>query len=157
MNAVWDGVGSSAEFDLPEEGEEVYPARLYWPDGTSHAFNKFSKGTIMSREMKELLGRKVDKEKALSPGDGQTSGEGQQWEVLVCTHGNRDCRCGDTGGEVVRALRADIEKRGLQEKVSVREVAHVGGHKCATSYIRLRAIADTTGTLPMPLSSPRWI
>jgi hypothetical protein len=83
----------------------------------------------MSREMKELLGRKVDKDKALSPGDRQTSVAGQQWEVLVCTHGTRDCRCGDTGGEVVRALRADIEKRGLQEKVSVREVAHVGGHK----------------------------
>lgn len=49
--------------------------------------------------------------------------------LYVCTHGSRDCRCGDTGGKVVEALREEVEKRGLKRQVKIAETAHVGGHK----------------------------
>lgn len=48
--------------------------------------------------------------------------------LYVCTHGARDCRCGDRGGLVVRALRDEVERRNLKH-VRVAEVGHVGGHK----------------------------
>ena len=48
-------------------------------------------------------------------------------EILVCTHGSRDCRCSDLGGALVKSLRSEISKRNLD--VQVREIAHVGGHK----------------------------
>ncbi|KAF7978839.1 hypothetical protein HWV62_44641 [Athelia sp. TMB] len=54
--------------------------------------------------------------------------------LYVCTHGARDCRCGDMGGAVVRALREEIEKRKLSS-VKVAEVGHVGGHKWAANLL----------------------
>jgi hypothetical protein len=61
--------------------------------------------------------------------------------LYVCTHGTRDCRCGETGGAVVAALRAararfaegaktEEERELWAKKVHIGEVAHVGGHKC---------------------------
>ncbi|KAI0360727.1 hypothetical protein OH77DRAFT_1393566 [Trametes cingulata] len=56
--------------------------------------------------------------------------------LYVCTHGSRDCRCGEGGGEVARALRRELDKRGLGEKeVELGEVAHVGGHKYAANVL----------------------
>jgi hypothetical protein len=53
--------------------------------------------------------------------------------VYVCTHGARDCRCGDMGGKVVKVLREELEKRRKSNPMNVRvrigEVGHVGGHK----------------------------
>lgn len=48
-------------------------------------------------------------------------------EILVCTHGSRDCRCGDIGGDLVQSLRETARKRGIDVKVT--ECSHVGGHK----------------------------
>jgi hypothetical protein len=129
VNAVWDGVSDSTEMIGMQE--EVYGARLLWPDGSSYLFERFSKETVMSGDVGRIMDRKVDRQKALNPGDIVKEGEEgeKKWEILVCTHGNRDCRCGETGGELVRALKAEIKTRGLEEKVRVGEVAHVGGHK----------------------------
>lgn len=65
--------------------------------------------------------------------------------LYVCTHGSRDCRCGENGGRFVAALRTELARRrmhgatpwdsGHQKAVSVwgrvriGELAHVGGHK----------------------------
>lgn len=49
--------------------------------------------------------------------------------LYVCTHGSRDCRCGDCGGDVARALQREIDRRGVGQDVFLGEVAHVGGHK----------------------------
>ncbi|KAF6747145.1 Sucrase/ferredoxin-like-domain-containing protein [Ephemerocybe angulata] len=67
-------------------------------------------------------------------------------DILVCTHGARDCRCGDTGGKVYAALReavpkvqAEMEAEGKGgvrvPKIRVGEVAHVGGHKYAANVL----------------------
>lgn len=50
-------------------------------------------------------------------------------DVYVCTHGARDCRCGDIGSDLVRALRATAPP-----DVRVFDIAHVGGHKCVHSF-----------------------
>ncbi|CDO74769.1 hypothetical protein BN946_scf185001.g17 [Trametes cinnabarina] len=56
--------------------------------------------------------------------------------LFVCTHGSRDCRCGEGGGEVARALRRELQKRGIGAKdVVLGEVAHVGGHKYAANVL----------------------
>lgn len=55
--------------------------------------------------------------------------------LYVCTHGARDCRCGDTGGAVVRTIRAELDSRQRRQvsdpstRIKLSEVAHVGGHK----------------------------
>ena len=49
--------------------------------------------------------------------------------LYVCTHGERDCRCGETGGAVFDAARKRVEELGLGESVKVGGVGHVGGHK----------------------------
>ncbi|KII85498.1 hypothetical protein PLICRDRAFT_116041 [Plicaturopsis crispa FD-325 SS-3] len=54
--------------------------------------------------------------------------------LYVCTHGQRDCRCGDTGGAVVAALREEVQKRSL-ERVKIGEVGHIGGHKYAANLL----------------------
>ncbi|RDX54459.1 hypothetical protein OH76DRAFT_963791 [Lentinus brumalis] len=66
--------------------------------------------------------------------------------LYVCTHGSRDCRCGDTGGEVVRALRAEVAERGIARDVFVGEVAHVGGHKYAANVL-VYPYGDWLGTV----------
>jgi hypothetical protein len=55
--------------------------------------------------------------------------------LYVCTHGARDCRCGDIGGAVVRTLRNEVKERrkqdpnGLVNRVKIGEIGHVGGHQ----------------------------
>jgi len=57
--------------------------------------------------------------------------EDTEIHLYVCTHGERDCRCGDMGGKVVSALKKEIKERGA--RVRIREVGHVGGHQCVLS------------------------
>lgn len=55
--------------------------------------------------------------------------------LYVCTHGARDCRCGEWGTKVADALRNEIHRRkemeptGKYSRVVVGEVGHVGGHQ----------------------------
>ncbi|KAJ7100723.1 Sucrase/ferredoxin-like-domain-containing protein [Mycena belliarum] len=62
-------------------------------------------------------------------------------QMYVCTHGERDCRCGDMGGKVFQALRAELDRRlladpdGSAKRVTLGEVSHVGGHKFAANLL----------------------
>ena len=49
--------------------------------------------------------------------------------LYVCTHGERDCRCGTTGQAVFDALQEEISRKGLEQEMKVGAVGHVGGHK----------------------------
>ncbi|KAI0067130.1 hypothetical protein BV25DRAFT_1280939 [Artomyces pyxidatus] len=61
--------------------------------------------------------------------------------LYVCTHGARDCRCGDLGGGVADALREEVRRRraadpaGPCANIVVGEVGHVGGHKHAANLL----------------------
>ncbi|KAH0828703.1 Sucrase/ferredoxin-like-domain-containing protein [Lanmaoa asiatica] len=61
--------------------------------------------------------------------------------LYVCTHGARDCRCGDTGGTVARTIRAELDRRQRRhvsdpsKRIKLAEVAHVGGHKYAANVL----------------------
>ncbi|KAI0317704.1 Sucrase/ferredoxin-like-domain-containing protein, partial [Amylostereum chailletii] len=61
--------------------------------------------------------------------------------LYVCTHGARDCRCGDVGGDVADALRncaTSARTRtpgGIWDRVVVGEVSHVGGHRHAANML----------------------
>jgi Sucrase/ferredoxin-like len=54
--------------------------------------------------------------------------------IYVCTHGARDCRCGEWGSKVAEALKEEISKRRESDstckysQIVLGEVGHVGGH-----------------------------
>ncbi|KAJ7468973.1 Sucrase/ferredoxin-like-domain-containing protein [Mycena galericulata] len=66
---------------------------------------------------------------------------GSEIYMYVCTHGARDCRCGDTGGKVFQALRDELDRRALADpsgpakNVVLGEVGHVGGHQFAANLL----------------------
>ncbi|KAG6878607.1 hypothetical protein C0992_007854 [Termitomyces sp. T32_za158] len=70
-------------------------------------------------------------------------GMSDEIHLYVCTHGARDCRCGETGGAVSRALREEVARLakadplGIASRIKVGEVGHVGGHQLSC-YISLR-------------------
>ncbi|KAG2125654.1 Sucraseferredoxin-like protein [Suillus clintonianus] len=61
--------------------------------------------------------------------------------LYICTHGARDCRCGDMGGAVAQAIRDELRKRRDADPsdpstcIKLAEVAHVGGHKYAANLL----------------------
>jgi len=61
--------------------------------------------------------------------------------LYVCTHGARDCRCGNTGGAVAKALRGEltrlrkVDPSGIVSRVKFAEVGHVGGHQYAANLL----------------------
>lgn len=55
--------------------------------------------------------------------------------VFVCTHGQRDIRCGQCGPPLVEEFGSVLEARHLADKVIVRGVSHVGGHKYAGNVL----------------------
>ena len=118
VNCIYDGVGSDVEF---KEGGG-YVARLFTRHG-SLKWDGFEEGKLCSEVFKEEVDGLVD---------GSTDSiilkkEEEVGEILVCTHGSRDCRCSNLGGQLVESLRSEIATRG--PSLNVREIAHVGGHK----------------------------
>jgi hypothetical protein len=55
--------------------------------------------------------------------------------VFVCTHGNRDPRCGMCGPPLVDGLCEALEAHGLSDSVTVRGASHVGGHRFAGNVL----------------------
>jgi len=117
VNCIYDGIGTETEFK-----EGGYVARLYTRHG-SMEWNGFDEELLGSEGFKG----EIDQLLANPPlGLGDDS-EMEIKEILVCTHGSRDCRCSDLGGQLVESLRTEIKSRNLG--LVVREIAHVGGHK----------------------------
>ncbi|KXS12398.1 hypothetical protein M427DRAFT_59551 [Gonapodya prolifera JEL478] len=54
--------------------------------------------------------------------------------LFICTHGERDCRCGETGEAVYQKLATWARSRGDTE-VEVWRTSHVGGHQWAANVI----------------------
>ncbi|KAF9002554.1 Sucrase/ferredoxin-like-domain-containing protein [Cyathus striatus] len=93
--------------------------------------------------------------------------EDEEVHIYVCTHAERDCRCGDLGGAVADALRAEVKKAeefGLTKgkRIRIGEVAHVGGHAFAANllvypsgeWLGLVSPSDAPGVIHRVLNTP---
>ena len=55
--------------------------------------------------------------------------------VFVCTHGERDYRCGECGPSLLAALHSYLAAAGLADVVHVYRSSHVGGHAYAGNVL----------------------
>jgi len=74
-----------------------------------------------------LVGNKLSERLRHEPLAGQ--------HVFVCVHGRRDERCGQCGPPLFRRLTAELSKRELADRVTVRRTSHVGGHAFAGNVL----------------------
>ncbi|OCF36001.1 hypothetical protein I316_02496 [Kwoniella heveanensis BCC8398] len=132
VNAIYDGSGQEAEF---KKDDEQYRARLFFPDGFTKEYKMFNMESISSEAL-------LTDSQHHPADDLQAESVSKQAvkEILVCTHGSRDCRCSDRGGPLVDALREEVERRSLRNKIKITEIAHVGGHKYAANAILLPSL-----------------
>lgn len=119
------------------EGPESYSATAFSVRGGRLDVPLITEANV--DEVAEALKRHTVDEQ-LAPRD--RSGDLTEGEVqlYVCTHGSRDCRCGETGGATLQALQDELRKLRMQsssrtewsispENIRIGEVTHVGGHK----------------------------
>ena len=52
----------------------------------------------------------------------------QEVAVFICTHGQRDSRCGVHGPEIAKIFQNVVQEMGV-EQLKIFQVSHVGGHK----------------------------
>ena len=125
VNAYYDGSGEERSLIGPAE---TFPAKLLFPDGKEFHYPSFNLAALSSSSLLSDAAYRPDENVSASPNQGR--GAAASMEIFICTHGSRDCRCSDRGGPLVQALRREISKKGVENEVKVREIAHVGGHKC---------------------------
>lgn len=112
----------------------TYRAKLLVPGGLVASYQSFTQQTLDSPEFQQAL-------ESLAADRPPTKALGYS-EILICTHGSRDCRCSDIGGDLAIALRTELDRRGVQlmrpgdeaeegtkRGWKVTDCAHVGGHK----------------------------
>ncbi|KAJ9122634.1 hypothetical protein QFC22_002063 [Naganishia vaughanmartiniae] len=122
-------------------GQQGYRAKLLVPGGLVKSYPTITQSTLTSPDFLATL--------ASINAQPTSSNATPYTEILVCTHGARDCRCSDIGGDLVLALHAEVKRRGedllpsgedAEREEGVRgvprwkitECAHVGGHKYAS-------------------------
>lgn len=125
---AWDGVGTAPLPGGSEDGQVKGKVLGRW-----YRPGKVTWEGPVDLEAADLVGQL---------GRTEVVGEGSKregWDIYVCTHGTRDCRCADAGGGLVDALREELKKGGkeAEETVRVWEVSHLGGHKCVFHYLSI--------------------
>ncbi|CAE7195139.1 unnamed protein product [Rhizoctonia solani] len=136
-NDVWQ------ESDKPES----YKGILYSPNRDPYTMPAVSKSSLP--ELSSIIPRPLQSPGAFGPPNPRSSGA-KMIDVYVCTHGARDCRCGDIGGEIAQALRA-MKRPDLR----VFDIGHIGGHKWAGNVI-VFPLGDWYGNL-RPEDVPRFV
>ncbi|KAG0702660.1 Sucrase/ferredoxin-like-domain-containing protein [Suillus ampliporus] len=133
VNFAWSSDQQSFPARPPgEESKQEYHLTAF-----SHPRGKLE--TRVSMDNIEEVGEqlRVHSESAAGP----TTSDSGDVHLYVCTHGARDCRCGDTGGAVAQAVRNELRKRrdadpnDTSTRIKLAEVAHVGGHKYAANLL----------------------
>ncbi|GAA5905883.1 uncharacterized protein JCM6883_002483 [Sporobolomyces salmoneus] len=141
----WDK--RKSKFEAPKEGEteEVYSATLY-PDFVR--FPQFSLSSLAKFESKfdSLPSRPI------APSSASTSAPART-HIYVCTHGSRDCKCGDLGEKLYQSILCELKRRKIGgepsvssstvgkaegeagDGVRVSRIAHIGGHKFAANAL----------------------
>lgn len=110
-------------FDIPILNKELLPQFLRFFNArmqTGVNVASVLPNTLQARSLlrSSLLSQQVDRKKVK-----------KTW-ILICTHGARDCRCGERGSVVAQLMREYVRARpGLSTQVVVGEVSHVGGHR----------------------------
>ena len=113
VNFAWTGVSSvSNGIKAAATAFSVSGGRLEIPEVSMENINK------VEASIKAHIQR-----------DSVTEETRQEIHFYVCTHGARDCRCGQQGGLVARLLKEEVDRRKMGHFLKVREVGHVGGHK----------------------------
>lgn len=122
---------------LPEDGESNERTAPEWEDSEHETYRVTAFSTHRGfLEIPHLSMENVDEVAETLQRHSQRP-EGAEVDILatsplylyVCTHGERDCRCGDIGGAVFAALQQEVKKHNLGDVVKVGSVGHVGGHK----------------------------
>jgi hypothetical protein len=133
VNFVW-----MAEHDTPAGTSEIAVPECENPEGEVYQLSAFIRehGRVTIPDVSSKNIEKVANTLLSLP-----SSSGEHWSnlaasapihIYVCTHGARDCRCGDTGGAVYKTLLEEVVRRRMESEVKVGSVGHVGGHKYAT-------------------------
>ncbi|SCV69842.1 BQ2448_1236 [Microbotryum intermedium] len=122
----WDRTTNRFEEPKASAPEEVYSATLY-PD-----FIEVPKISLSSIETFENLFLSLDPvatETAVSATPAPS-----RRDIYVCTHGTRDCRCGDIGEPLYQKLVERAQRRDLD----LDRVRIIGGHKWAGNALVYR-------------------
>lgn len=102
--------------------KEIYRLTIHTADGRTLDLPEFDLAELHSKSFEAQVNAFLETKAA-----GITSAELPQ--ILVCTHGARDCRCADIGGDLVEVLRDQVKEKGLEGQVRIGECSHLGGHK----------------------------
>ncbi|TDL23156.1 hypothetical protein BD410DRAFT_747139, partial [Rickenella mellea] len=143
VNFSWQADRSLAVGSTSTQGsydEEGYPATLYTAMGTRVDIPRLSASNI--DDVEKMLKPHLD----VSMEGSEATITDQEISLFVCTHGSRDCRCGNAGPAVVKTLKDEICKRSVSlsvsdprrrvlERIIIGEVGHVGGHKYAANVL----------------------
>jgi len=139
----WDGVG----YDVL-----VFPDMLRYISLTAE--------DIPALITDHLLGRKVANQLSHEQLTGQ--------HIFVCTHTERDVRCGECGPPLFERFQHEVASLGLDERVNLYRSSHVGGHRFAGNVLvyppgdwygyvtphdvsRILAALNDSGDLPLGL------
>ncbi|KAG8953882.1 hypothetical protein FRC04_001512 [Tulasnella sp. 424] len=114
---------AETDFGWDEAGPEAYAATLYRAGLTEYVDLPRVDG---STDVRSLVSSTANAP-AVVPND--------EVHFYVCTHGSRDCRCGDVGADVADTLREEVAKLPGSSRVRISEVAHVGGHVWAANVL----------------------
>ncbi|KAJ7489246.1 Sucrase/ferredoxin-like-domain-containing protein [Mycena latifolia] len=132
VNFAWTGTGTPAH---GREGEDATSVTAFSALGGRIHFPTLSLSNV--DDVAEAL-----RQHATAPSPAVTTDSSDtEIHLYVCTHGARDCRCGDTGGQVFQALKDELDRRvradsaGPAKRVVLGEVGHVGGHKFAANLL----------------------
>ncbi|TPX71970.1 hypothetical protein CcCBS67573_g06028 [Chytriomyces confervae] len=55
--------------------------------------------------------------------------------LVVCTHGNKDSRCGTRGNNLIQALHSHLSTTKTTKQYTIHDSSHVGGHDFAANLI----------------------
>lgn len=124
----WDPYGGESE--LVSDSEEVYAGYLY-PDWIP--IPKLSLSALDAFEA-FYLSLEPPPSSSVSP-HTSTSAVKPKVHIYVCTHGTRDCRCGELGEPLYQALVDEVKWRKEEHNIEVRQVGHIGGHKYAGNVL----------------------
>ncbi|GAA5836606.1 hypothetical protein JCM11251_002675 [Rhodosporidiobolus azoricus] len=170
------------KFEQPPEGgpEEIYTATVY-PDFLTIPSLSVSTLPALESHLSSLPPAPASSLSPSSPSLASSAPSPSRTHIFICTHGTRDCRCGDLGEPLYQALLSEIKRRKLggelkghvrheNSGVRIARIGHIGGHKFAGNalvytegkscdwYGLLRAsdAATLLDNVLSPSSAPWW-